>query len=165
MTTPTHTLIGIALANFGMEKGFLPYAPNIIYPISIIAANAPDFDILFTGIGVKKNHRLGFFHFPSTWALLLIIAYLILDLTGNNELLPIFALVGTGIFSHFVMDTFDAHVGILWFAPFSKKAYNFFRKNAVLPKTIKEFIIEYIRHPVMLAEITVWLIVFWFWLK
>ena len=157
-------LVGIALANFGMETGFLPNVPHLIYPMSIIAANAPDFDILFTGI--HRNHRLSRMHFPSTWAFLLMLTYILLDLTGNSEMLPFFALIAAGILSHFVLDTFDAHLGIMWFAPFSKRAYNFFRKrNPFVPQSIREFIIEYIRHPVMLAEAAVWCIILFFWLR
>jgi len=156
MSTPTHILIGITLAHTGMQLGLLPDAPHLMYPLGILATNAPDFDILF--LGFKKNHRLSRFHFPSTWSFLLLATYLILEISNSSSLLPYFALIASGIFSHFLGDTFDSHTGILWLAPISSKAYSFLPKDPYIPNTLKSYLIAYMKHPLLFVELFVWIV-------
>ena len=47
MTTLTHTVFGLVLAKVSMDIGLFPVTSHVIYPMSIIAANLPDFDVLY----------------------------------------------------------------------------------------------------------------------
>lgn len=163
MSTPTHMLFGFTLATLATKTGLAPESYHYIYPVCMLAANAPDFDIFL--VRMKKNHRFSKLHFPMLWAAGLGCADLIVRATGNSHLLPYLLLVAIAALSHFILDTFDAYTGILWFAPVYKKAYCFLRRSTAIPITIKDHVRSYIRHPVMIAETAVWLICLYVVLK
>lgn len=150
--------MGFVIADVCMKTGLVPSTPHLLYPIAVLAANAPDLDVLFVGLKMKRNHRLNIMHFPAMWVLVLGLAYLFLDITAHTAIFFYFTVVALGVFSHFLLDTFDSNTGILWLAPVSKKAYCFLRRNAVIPATFREHVKSYVHHPVMLAESAVWLI-------
>ncbi len=90
--------------------------------ILMFSAAYPDLDYIFNWI-VRKGkfdfnaeHRKWFTHWPVTYLPLLVLLYFHPSLT--------LFLICLGIYSHFVLDTFFAGNGLMWFYPLKKKYYN-----------------------------------------
>jgi len=149
MTTLTHTIFGIVLAKVSMDTGLLPLSPHIVYPLSIGAANLPDIDVFF--VAYPKNHRKSVLHTPFYYLLcfsiLFSIAYRIAP-----YMLPYLILTTTGVISHFLFDTFDMSTGIAWFSPFNKTFFNALPRVFRPLDSKRDFILSYLKHPVMIAE-------------
>ncbi|MFC1728408.1 metal-dependent hydrolase [Nanoarchaeota archaeon] len=102
---------------------------GITYSISdllilILFAALPDFDFLFHRL-VKRGkfdagfrHHDWFTHWPITYLPLVV---LLIIFPTFKMLLAVL-----GLYSHFVLDLFLGN-GIMWFYPFSKKKYGFFK--------------------------------------
>lgn len=150
MTTPTHILFGIVLAKISVDTGMIPATSQVIYPLSIIAANLPDFDVLY--VPMSKNHRASVMHTPLYWAVTIAFCY-IGTLLFSPYLLPYIHIVAIGVLSHLLLDTICMRSGIRWLYPFSPKFFDVLKpvKNMHLEDK-KAFVKAYITHPVMIAE-------------
>jgi len=149
MTTLTHTLLGVVLAKISVDTGMIPATSEVIYPLGIIAANLPDFDVLY--VPMSKNHRESLLHTPLFWLAIIGIAYAAAAL--YPAFLPYIHILALGVLSHFVLDTIDMRSGIRWLYPFNTKFFNILHsvKDMHLENK-KEFLKTYLTHPVMIAE-------------
>ncbi len=149
MTTPTHIVFGIVLAKISVDTGMIPATSSIVYPLSIIAANLPDFDVLYTPM--SKNHRESLLHTPLFWFIIIGVSYIVGAL--QQTILPYIHILTIGIVSHFLMDTACMRSGIRWLYPFNKKFFNILHSVTDMHlENKKVFIKTYVRHPVMLIE-------------
>lgn len=149
MTTLTHTLLGVVLAKISVDIGMIPMASQVIYPLGIIAANFPDFDVLY--VPMSKNHRESLLHTPLFWLSLIGIAYAATVL--YPALLPYIHILTIGVLSHFLLDTIDMRSGIRWLYPFSTKFFNILHSVTDMHlENKKVFVKTYLTHPVMIAE-------------
>ena len=149
MTTLTHTLLGVVLAKISVDTGMIPATSQLIYPFSIIAANAPDFDVLYTPLA--NNHRESLLHTPLFWLVIIGISYIVGAF--YPMILPYIHILTIGVVSHFLLDTACMRSGIRWFYPFNKKFFNVL--HAVTDMHLEDkkiFIKTYMTHPVMLIE-------------
>jgi|GEM_PF-6093636 len=158
MTTLTHTLFGVVLAKISVDIGMIPATSQVIYPLSIIAANLPDFDVLY--VPMSKNHRASIMHTPLLWVGIIgccYIAGLVI-----RPILPYVHILAIGVISHLLLDTICMRSGIRWLYPFSTKFFDVLKpvKNMHLEDK-RAFIKAYITHPVMLIEsVVVGLLIF-----
>jgi hypothetical protein len=158
MITISHFSAGILVGEFLVVNNFIP--SNLVLPvylISALSANAPDVDIVFSH--KLYHHRLHSpLHYPVTWAIILfpILAW---EYTFNLQTaLFLTTITFINILIHFLMDTFGVNYGICWLAPFSKREFSFFRLRQKRPERIKEWVLNYITHPVFYFEIALWII-------
>lgn len=150
MTTLTHTLFGIVLAKASIDIGIVPQTSPIIYPLSIIGANLPDFDELYY-IRRSQNHRESLLHTPLFW--LCVIGILYGSSAFYHPALPYVHVLSISIVSHFIFDTIDMRSGIRWLYPFNKRFFNVLHAaDNVNSKDIKKFIKLYATHPVAIIE-------------
>ncbi len=149
MTTLTHTLFGIVLAKISVDTGMIPLASPMIYPIGVIAANLPDFDVLY--IPMSKNHRESLLHTPLFWFCIIGASYFIAAF--YPAILPYIHILTVGVISHFLFDTIDMRSGIRWLYPFSTRFFNILHSVKDMHLEDKKvFIKTYITHPVMRIE-------------
>jgi len=149
MTTLTHTLFGIVLAKVSIDMGMIPATSSLIYPISIISANLPDFDVLY--VPMSKNHRESLLHTPLFWLAIIGLCYAIAAV--NHPLLPYIHILTIGIVSHFLLDTIDMRSGIRWFYPFNKNFINVLHSvDDIQSDNLLRFIKTYVTHPVAVIE-------------
>ncbi len=152
MTTLTHTLFGIVLAKISVDTGMIPATSQVVYPLGIIAANLPDFDVLYTPM--SKNHRESLLHTPLFWLAIISVSYIVGALYPT--ILPYIHILTIGIVSHFLLDTIDMRSGIRWLYPLNKKFFNMLHSVTDMHlEDKKKFIKTYITHPVMRIESTV----------
>ncbi|MFZ2024752.1 MAG: metal-dependent hydrolase [Microgenomates group bacterium] len=162
MTTFTHTVFGIVLAKISVDTGMIPAASQVIYPLSIIAANLPDFDVLY--VPMSKNHRESLMHTPLFW--LVVIGCLYVVATLYPTILPYIHILTIGVVSHFLMDTACMRSGIRWLYPFNKKFFNVLHSVTDMHlENKKVFIKTYLTHPVMIAESAVLFVIALVYLK
>ena len=94
--------------------------------------------------------------------MLLVICWLLIDITGNTELMGYFSVATAGLLTHFILDVFAMGDGIRWFAPFSKKMIRLLPRAPYIPDDVLEFTKMYLRHPIMILEIILWAIGLYF---
>lgn len=162
MTTLTHTLFGIVLAKISVDAGMIPATSSVLYPLSIIAANLPDFDVLY--VPMSKNHRESLMHTPLFWFGIIGLLYAAGGI--QHAFLPYIHIVAIGIVSHFLLDTIDMRSGIRWLYPFNKKFFNVLHSVTNMHLEDKKvFVKTYITHPVMIAESIVLILCIIVWWK
>jgi len=129
MTTLAHVSVGymtyLSIVNITGAD------PNGLMLVSLVGANAPDFDIL-SGKGLTK-HRESWLHAPVFW----IAAYLI-SIMLNRIIMFSYLYVHVffiNVFIHMVLDWFSGRAaGVRIFYPFSKKDYTLYKFKAELDK-------------------------------
>lgn len=152
MSTPTHLLVGASIAKAAALMG-APAAPEHILAIAMIAAVAPDIDILVYGYGTK--HHASILHKPVIWASLFSVAYAanaVFALPYANAL----SIAAIGVLSHFILDTGNYSQGVQWLWPFSDNVLHFF-KLAKRPDSLKQRWQVFSRHPAFAAEALIWI--------
>lgn len=179
MTTPTHILVGTVIAKIAIKTGAVPGTePSLIYLISILAANLPDFDAPFSvtlpaikgylkgmGLTLKKNHRTeSIFHYPIFWFLVFYLASFLVRNSGDIALVGYYHLTMINVVVHLFLDTFGVGNGICWLQPFSKRDFSF------LPlleetKNLKEIVLQYKTHVLLKYEAALWVVSAIFLLK
>jgi hypothetical protein len=152
MSTPTHIIAGAIIAKYAMHVGFLPDAPEIIYPMSIIAANIPDIDSIF--IHYPKDHRNYPFHFPLYWVCFLALLLFTAVRIHRLDLVPYVDLIAINLFIHFFLDTWNIRTGIYWLMPWKHKEFNFF-KRVPYALTKMGMLRQYLFHPYILLELLI----------
>ena len=127
----------------------IPATSQVIYPLSIVAANLPDFDVLY--VPMSKNHRASLMHTPLVWTSLIGFAYI--TTLFFPAVLPYINILAIGVLSHFLFDTICMRSGIRWLYPFNNKFFDVLRPVTNMHLEDKKvFVKTYITHPVMIAE-------------
>lgn len=126
MTTFSHISYPTLLFVTAAEVSHIEYSLSDLL-ILIFFSILPDLDFLFhklikgKGFDSEYQHHKWFSHWPIYYTPFLI---LFLIFPGLKLFLICYAL-----FCHFILDSFLAGDGIMWFYPFSKKFFNFFAKK------------------------------------
>lgn len=157
MSTPTHTIVGLVVATLAIHHHLVPNDPVTVNTVAVMASNLPDLDIVFVIRNLKRNHRESFMHYPMFWAIFLLVSMQLVRIVGRTDLIPYLAISSIAIFTHFILDTFDPHSGIRWFAPFFKKSFRLLPKEKQTPITVRDFLFSYTHHPVMILEAMTWI--------
>lgn len=157
MTTPTHIALGYLVAEGFTRLGLAsPDAFDKTLLLSVIAANAPDADVLM--FWKMRHHRINsYLHYPVVWILLITgtALYLMFFLPTLLQIIP---LIMVNIMMHFILDTFGIEVGIRWAWPWKKTYYSFIPSRTDIPKSIGGFIRKYLTLPVLYIEIGFWIL-------
>lgn len=155
MTTPSHIAVGYMIAQGFVQAHLI--APNLVpyaYGVSIISANLPDLDVII--FRKLYDHRTNSpFHYPFTWWVVYVTLLVASLLDSFHGYLPLLYLSILCVLSHFLMDSFGVNAGIRWFAPFHKKEYSFLQMET-RPDDVREWVFRYLKHPIMLAEVALW---------
>jgi membrane-bound metal-dependent hydrolase YbcI (DUF457 family) len=154
MTTITHICTGYIVSQIAIQTGLvsseiIPHLPLV----SMIAANAPDFDI----VSVKHIplHRLSAFHTPFYWFIFFVVSYGIISITHQRNLAVYLAIISMNVFLHFCMDSISLGRGIRWLMPFVKKDFGIIiGKPAV---SAIDVIKDNFKIPLILIETPVWI--------
>ena len=119
----SHGLIGSMVAGMGINKKF-----GIVGTIAMVLGNlAPDFDGIMALKGAKtfyKYHREVTHSLLGSAVLTVLISLGIYLATPFKDFLVLLAIVGAGVASHLIMDSFTPW-GLPLFYPFSNKKYSF----------------------------------------
>lgn len=156
MTTITHICTGYLISRYAYSLGLIsPDMFPTITTVSILAANGPDFDVIFSTLKKNLNHRESPLHTPFYWFITLIITYIISLITNNAMLATYIFIIGINVLIHFFMDSVAIGYGIRWLGPFIQKEYGIiFGKPS---KTVRDFMKDFFRYPIVVAEISFWI--------
>jgi membrane-bound metal-dependent hydrolase YbcI (DUF457 family) len=153
MTTPTHICTGYLIAQYVYSVGLIsPEMLPAVTTVSILAANAPDFDV----VAIRKmlNHRKSPLHVPFYWFTAFAVTGLIIKITGNRIAATYVSIIGINVLIHFLMDSISVGVGIRWLAPFRQKDFGIiFGKPS---ESVKSFMKNFFRYPIVYAEALFW---------
>lgn len=155
MSTAAHAAVGIILVKYLESKGLIiPSFHTQFLLTSVLASNLPDLDgLLFRKI---INHRDNSpFHYPLTWWFISITAIVLTTAERHRFLLPYLYISILAIFLHLFLDTFGVNAGICWLKPFTTKEYSFLPITNGKPITINQWLMNYIKSPMMLIEVIV----------
>jgi hypothetical protein len=154
MTTITHLCTGYLFAQILQSQGIIPDGMyHSITVVSMIAANAPDFDV----IAIRKimHHRTSVMHVPLYWAIGFIAAGIFAALTHNRSAALYIIVSGINVIMHFLMDSVAIGHGIRWLFPFSKKQFGIIFGTP--SETVREFIRNFFKYPIVIGEIALWI--------
>lgn len=136
----------------------LPRGIPALMPVALLGAVAPDFDMIwfhFVDHGAIHHHRY-WVHIPLFWAGVAAVA---LPLAGWAGYLRTALVFFAAVFMHLVLDTISG--GILWGAPFSGHLFALFE----VPAAYGHWVISFMLHWTFLAEVVVWLVAAWLWVR
>lgn len=151
MSTPTHILMGIALARTAQGAGGVIDPSFPVYTAAIIASLIPDIDIFYYGITPIHDQK-SLLHKPIFWTGILFLACILKPVIVLPFSYFDIAFIGIAIFLHFVFDTGNYAAGIQWLWPFSKTEYHFFPLSK-RPPTVPRRIHAYLHSGAFLMEL------------
>ena len=120
-----HTLVGVASASLGRKVLKNISIRKLIF-LSFIAANAPDFDVLFHHLGLDHleffAHRNGFFH---SVFFCLLFGFITAYVFFRNLLFKMSLYFFLVSFSHLLFDSMTKDIGVSFLYPFMKEEFIF----------------------------------------
>lgn len=151
MTIVAHTLAGLVIEQFFIQKGLIPqntYAPLI----AVTFTNLPDIDVLFSLNDFWNHRKQSPFHMPFLWVLPLGIVAALAFFSGHRDILPFILLASIALLSHFILDSLGLFDGIRWLAPFNRKTMSFFKLH-IQPNSMAKRVAQNLRHPVFYVQV------------
>lgn len=132
----------------------LPAAP-FVFPAAILGAILPDFDLIwFYFIDNRAIHHHRYWvHAPGFWLMLAAVGIPLIRQFAARFLPAALAFL-TAILLHIVLDTLAG--SIMWLWPFSNELYVLID----VPATQSHWILSFLLHWTMLAELLIWIVAF-----
>ena len=134
-------------------------ATRLTMAAAMIGSVFPDFDFIWYFLIDQRmiNHHHYWVHIPGFWAA---VALILVPL--SHVLRPDWTRVAlaflAGVFVHIGLDTIAGDIKWLW--PFSDQ----FFKLVNVPARQSHWVLNFILHPVFLAELLIWAIAIWCWI-
>lgn len=146
-----HAPSGYILARLGKKHGIIMWA-------ALLGAVFPDIDLIwFYLIDARAFHHHRYWvHIPAFWAIVALIALPILRRLAPRFFLPALSFL-LAIFLHICLDSIAGD--ILWGWPF----YDYFTHLVTVPATHKNWILNFILHPVFVLELGIWGVAIYLW--
>lgn len=160
MTTISHSAVGIIVAQYFIENGWLPNAGLTPYVMSVVFANLPDIDALLSLKRMYDHHNTlkNMSHYPANWLFVLLFTALLAIPFHLPNFYVYAGMCAVNVFLHFVLDTFSIYGGIAWLGPWNKKKYSFIKIMPYVPANNWQWVHWYLKHWVVYLEVALWII-------
>jgi membrane-bound metal-dependent hydrolase YbcI (DUF457 family) len=155
MTTPTHSIAGFLISKWFITAGLIPpEMKGVALAVGIIAANGPDFDVIFSH--QLFEHRNSAFHIPMYWVVPIVTLILLFFSLGLYILSIFLLIILLCVIAHFLMDSICVDSGIRWLAPYNQHEYGirFVKTSAT---DFKTYLNNNLKYPLLIIDLAVWI--------